>query len=97
MSAFSGNESQTTPNAMQSDSGGCKDVNCKELLQLIVDGQASQSQETYFKEHICECMSCLESYNLDSAVKKALMDKCRDKKAPKDLIHSIREHHQNAQ
>jgi anti-sigma factor (TIGR02949 family) len=63
--------------------------NCLEMLQLILDGEATPEQKASFKSHIDECMPCFQHYHFDQAIKELLKVKCVSQ-APSDLINSIR-------
>lgn len=62
---------------------------CRQLLQLIVDGQATPEQETHFRQHLNSCVKCLENYQVDNAIKEAIQKKVECKCAPSDLIKEI--------
>jgi len=49
-----------------------KKPTCMEMLQSILDGQATKEQKDYFKQHMDGCMPCYKSYNLDMAIKELL-------------------------
>ena len=63
--------------------------NCLEMLQLILDGEASPEQKANFKLHIDECMPCFQHYHFDQTIKELLKIKCNSQ-APIDLIESIK-------
>ena len=67
-----------------------KKVTCMEMLQLILDGQATQDQREYFKQHMDQCMPCFKSYQLDMAIKELLKNKCCGGDAPTELVHQIK-------
>ena len=75
-------------NPFLSDSG--KKATCMEMLQLILDGEASDEQRTYFKTHLDHCMPCFKSYEVDMAIKEMLKTKCCGGDAPNELIQKIR-------
>lgn len=62
---------------------------CLEMLQLILDGEATPEQKASFKSHIDECMPCFQHYHFDQAIKELLKLKCTSQ-APTDLIESIK-------
>lgn len=63
---------------------------CMEMLQLIVDGEASQDQKEHFlKHHLEECMPCYKNYHLEVAIRQLLKNKCTGQ-APQELIDSIK-------
>jgi anti-sigma factor (TIGR02949 family) len=62
---------------------------CLEMLQLILDGEATPDQKANFKLHVDECMPCFQHYHFDRAIKELLKVKCVSL-APPDLIESIK-------
>ncbi|HAA13586.1 MAG TPA: hypothetical protein DCE41_18585 [Cytophagales bacterium] len=62
---------------------------CQQLLQLIVDGQATPEQTIAFQEHICSCKKCDEKFKLDSAIKEAIKKTCGCHQAPQELVSTI--------
>ena len=61
-----------------------------EMLQLIVDGEASPEQKEHFlKHHLEECMPCYKNYHLEVAIRQLLKNKCTGQ-APQELIDSIK-------
>jgi len=67
-----------------------KKPTCMEMLQLILDGQATSEQCEYFKSHMDNCMPCFKTYQLDMAIKELLKSKCCGGDAPTDLVHQIK-------
>lgn len=63
---------------------------CMEMLQVIIDGEASNEQQEYFKNHMDRCLPCFKSYDLDMAIKRLLKTKCCGSDAPTDLIDQIK-------
>ncbi|MFZ6011257.1 MAG: anti-sigma factor [Bacteroidota bacterium] len=63
---------------------------CLQILQLILDGEATQQQKDHFlKVHLEECMPCYKSYHLEVAIRELLKTKCT-RHAPQDLVDDIR-------
>lgn len=63
---------------------------CMQMLQLIVDGEASSEQKEHFlKHHLEECMPCFKNYHLEVAIRQLLKSKCTDQ-APQELVDSIK-------
>ena len=63
---------------------------CMEMLQLIIDGEASSEQKEHFlMHHLEECMPCYRNYHLEVAIRQLLKNKCTGQ-APQELIDSIR-------
>lgn len=69
-----------------------KKATCMEMLQMILDGEASAEQQNYFKQHMDHCMPCFKSYEVDMAIKEMLQRKCCGGDAPPELVQKIRSH-----
>jgi mycothiol system anti-sigma-R factor len=67
-----------------------KKPTCMEMLQVIIDGEASNEQQEYFKSHMDRCLPCFKSYDLDMAIKRLLQSKCCGGDAPSDLVDQIK-------
>ena len=67
-----------------------KKATCLEMLQVILDGEATDDQKEYFKQHMDICLPCFKGYELDMAIKQLVKSKCCGDGAPKDLIEHIR-------
>jgi len=63
---------------------------CMQMLQLILDGEASHEQQEYFKSHMDQCSPCFKSYSLDIKIKELLKTRCRGESAPIELIEQIK-------
>lgn len=63
---------------------------CMEMLQVILDGEATQEQKEYFKDHMDLCLPCFKGYELDMAIKQLVQTKCCGGDAPPDLVKRIR-------
>lgn len=63
---------------------------CMEMLQLILDGEASQEQRAYFSSHMDKCMPCFKSYHVDSKIKELIKSKCCGGQVPDDLVDQIK-------
>jgi anti-sigma factor (TIGR02949 family) len=63
---------------------------CLEMLQMILDGEASSEQkDTFLKEHLEQCMPCYKNYHLEVAIRQLLKTKCTSH-APQELVEDIR-------
>ena len=63
---------------------------CFEMLQLILDGEATpQQKDTFLKEHLEDCMPCYKNYHLEVAIRQLLKTKCTGT-APQELIEDIK-------
>jgi anti-sigma factor (TIGR02949 family) len=67
-----------------------KNLSCIELLQLVLDGDATPEQHAQFEAHIAQCMPCYQTYNLDITVRALLKTKCSGNGAPPELIEKIK-------
>ena len=73
---------------MKQDCSNQKD--CMQMLQLIVDGEATTEQREHFlKHHLEECLPCYRNYHLEVEIRQLLKSKCSGQ-APQDLIDTIR-------
>jgi mycothiol system anti-sigma-R factor len=62
---------------------------CRDMLQIILDGESTHEQHTYFRQHIDHCRSCFQAYELDMAIKEMLKKKCCSA-APAGLAEEIK-------
>lgn len=67
-----------------------KKITCMEMLQVILDGQATADQHEYFRAHMDHCMPCFKSYELDMTIKELLKTKCCGGEAPSELVIKIK-------
>jgi anti-sigma factor (TIGR02949 family) len=73
---------------MKQDCSNKKD--CMEMLQLIVDGEATPAEREHFlKHHLEECLPCYRNYHLEVEIRQLLKSKCSGQ-APQDLIDTIK-------
>ena len=76
------------------DQGPSKDnsnfsADCLELLNLVLDEEASVGQRQFFFEHLKGCMPCNEKFSIDMAIKKMIKERC-GKNVPEGLMETIR-------
>lgn len=65
--------------------------NCLDMLQLILDGEASPEERKNFVEnHLEICMPCYRTYHLEMAIRELLKSKCGKHEAPAELIENIK-------
>ena len=63
---------------------------CFEMLQLILDGEATPTQkDTFLNHHLEECMPCYRNYHLEVAIRQLLRTKCTNS-APQELVEDIK-------
>ncbi|SFC68582.1 hypothetical protein SAMN05421780_10884 [Flexibacter flexilis DSM 6793] len=63
---------------------------CLEMLEKIVDCQATEEEQQAFLEHTKQCMPCYKEYKLEAAIKEMLMQKLEKKSLPCDLIDCVK-------
>ena len=64
---------------------------CMELLQSILDGEATADERKDFLDrHLEVCMPCYKNYHLEMAIRELLQTKCNCQQAPADLVANIR-------
>jgi anti-sigma factor (TIGR02949 family) len=83
---------QNQSEAMTSDDQRCMQQknDCLEMLANMIDGQATETEQNNFVEHIQECMPCFKKYKLEAAIKEVLQQKIEKKSLPCDLIDCIK-------
>lgn len=65
--------------------------NCLDMLQLILDGEASpEERRDFFDKHLESCMPCYRTYHLEMAIRELLKTKCGKYEAPAELIDNIK-------
>lgn len=62
---------------------------CLEILNLVMDGEATDEQCDFIHTHIKECVPCNEIYEVENAIKAQLQQNCTGQ-APDDLVASIK-------
>ena len=66
-------------------------VRVHELLNVIIDDEASKEEEQFFKGHIDECAPCLEKYNVERSLIDKIKSKLSHKCCPENVVNSIKE------
>ena len=67
-----------------------KKPTCMEMLQSILDSEATTEQKDYFRKHMDGCMPCFKTYELDMAIRELLKSKCCGGDAPSELVDQIK-------
>ena len=61
-----------------------------EMLQLIVDDEATAEQKDHFlKHHLEQCLPCYRNYHLEVEIRQLLKTKCTGQ-APQEIIDTIK-------
>lgn len=72
--------------------GGCSDFSeCMEILNLILDNEATKEQTDYFRVHIEGCMVCFQHYEVEQYIRELIKNKLVQQPVPVDLANRIRE------
>ena len=61
-----------------------------DILELIIDKEASAEQEQFFKSHIEGCAPCLDHYEIDEAMYQLIREKLEKKECKASLLDSIK-------
>jgi anti-sigma factor (TIGR02949 family) len=63
---------------------------CIRVLNLIIDGEANETEQIFFNTHVKECLHCSEYYTIDQAIREAIRKKLEKKEAPEEFIRLLR-------
>jgi hypothetical protein len=63
---------------------------CMKLVQLIVDGQATEEQIAQFKSNMDKCLPCEKGYELEKCIKDAMQLRLEKKCVPSSLLDCIK-------
>jgi hypothetical protein len=63
---------------------------CMKMVQLIVDGQASDDQINQFKQNMDKCLPCEKGYELEKCIKETMQLRLEKKCVPSSLIDCIK-------
>lgn len=76
----------------ENSNGGCSDfARCMEILQLILDNEADESDSRYFRDHIEGCMTCFQHYEMEQHIRQLIKTQLVQHEVPMDLINQIRD------
>ena len=67
---------------------GCADYG--KLIQLVVDNEATSTEEKYLYKHLKMCVKCLGIFEVDQELKKAVKLRMENKKVPAGLAEIIK-------
>ncbi len=60
------------------------------LLDMIVDGEATDVDKTYFFTHVESCQECFSAHEQHQRLKVVLKDSIKRKAVPSNLLASIK-------
>ncbi len=63
---------------------------CLEILQLLLDKEASQEQEQFVNDHIEECIHCFEHLQLEKGIRELIRTRIANLPVPDGLANEIR-------
>lgn len=66
-----------------------KKQQCSELLQLVIDGQATQQQKHELDQHLPKCECCRSEFELSLSIKEGLKSRLKKPNLPTELATSI--------
>jgi len=75
----------------KTDNGQCPERDkCLDILNMVLDGEATAEQKEYLNSHINACLPCLNDYNLEKTIKDLLQSKCSKVEVPEGLAEAIK-------
>ena len=63
---------------------------CLDVLELILDDEASPEEEEIYFGHVQKCWPCFQNYNLEKAIRELIKTKIEKRAVPLDLEQRIR-------
>lgn len=63
---------------------------CREILQLVLDGQATAEEQQRLREHLQQCPECHHHYQLDATLVQMLKQNCCGGPEPNDLLGKVK-------
>ena len=60
------------------------------LIQLVVDNEATKTEEQYLKRHLIMCRKCLGLLEVDTELKEVIKLRLENKEVPLDLAETIK-------
>lgn len=77
--------------AHESENGNCREVSkCIHILNLMMDNEASEEEESFIRDHLDRCIECLEHYEVEKEIRSLIRKKIAHKKVPQELILEIK-------
>ncbi|SOD95793.1 anti-sigma factor, TIGR02949 family [Spirosoma fluviale] len=65
-------------------------VDCLKMIQLILDGEATDQQLARLKANLVSCQPCIQMYHLEQEVKELLTKRMEKKCCPEQLVATIK-------
>ncbi len=65
-------------------------ADCLKMIQLLLDGEASDQQVERFKNNLDTCRPCIEMYHLEKEIRQLLQGRMEKRICPDQLVQSIK-------
>jgi anti-sigma factor (TIGR02949 family) len=65
-------------------------VDCLKMIQLILDGEATEQQLAKLKINLESCQPCIKMYHLEKEVKELLTKRMEKRCCPDELVATIK-------
>ncbi len=65
-------------------------VQCMKVIQMILDGEASEDEKEHFRQNMEKCMPCIKTYHLEKCIKDSLQNKVERRPCPERLVAAIK-------
>ncbi len=65
-------------------------ASCMQMLQIILDEEATPEQKAYFNTHMDLCLPCFKTYEVDMTIKQMLKIKCCGDQFSHDMVEQLR-------
>jgi len=65
-------------------------ADCLKMIQLILDGEATEQQLARLKANLVSCQPCIQMYHLEKEVKELLTKRIEKKCCPDQLVERIK-------
>ena len=75
---------------MGSDNSLSTCTECLEILELMLDNEASKEQQSYANEHIEDCLHCFEHMEVEKEIRELIRTKIAQLPVPEGLANEIR-------
>ena len=80
----------TQPNPISANAGANPDCDkIVSLLDMMIDGEASEEDKVYFFSHVETCQECFAAHQKHEQLKRVLRENIKRKVVPTNLLSSI--------
>jgi anti-sigma factor (TIGR02949 family) len=75
----------------KADKSGCSEFSkCMEILELMLDNEATDEQQRFVIDHIDNCIFCFEQYQVETHIRELIKTKVANLPVPEGLANEIR-------